>query len=622
MSATNIEVGYGVAAGTDSFAAGLDAARQAAAGIREHSISLALVFASVRYDLEEMLRGIQCVIPGAPILGTTTAGEICNGARSGTVVVVLLASPYMRVAAGIGEKVSSSWEEAVLQAVRGPDLAPYFGADTTGVHKMMTLEGRQAFGLLFSPGNTRYSDSRSFEILEKLKQLSENRLPIFGGSSADDWRMESNFVLHGGRACKDSLLVAVIETSLQFGMAFHHGFAPGSEQVVITRAQGHEVKELNGRPAAEVFAQLLGESTKALEGKHLTFTTGRPVGIPDPFGQYSICVASFLTPDGGIRFSQPIARGTALTLMQSEPHNLIAAGQEAFRKALVRGNVERPAASIVFSCAVQQKLLGERIGEEIESIMGIAPDVPLAGFYSFGEQGLSDDGVNRHNNAVITILIIGKDLSYAARVASENTVLRRQLEQNILDLKKQEKIIREAEKKYRSIFENDREGIYQTTPEGRFLDVNPAMARMYGYGSPEEMILQVVDRNYVLPEEWERLKRLLAAQTETGDFEVEQRRKDGSTFWASLRVHAVYGEDGRTLHWEGRCIDITERRKTEEELRQTSALIDMIVENIPNMIFLKDAAELRFDHVHHTDTIVTPHIAPLRFAGSRPGSDG
>ena len=232
----------------DSFAAGLDAARQAASGIREHSISLALVFASVRYDMEEMLRGIQQVVPGAPILGTTTAGEICNGIRSGSVVVVLFASPYIKVAAGIGERVSSSWGRAVLQAVSDPGLAPYFGADIGGVHKRMTLEGKQAFGMIFSPGNTRHSNSCSFEILEKLKQLSENRLPFFGGSSADDWRLETNFALLGGKAYEDSLLVAVIETSLQFGMALNHGFRPGPEKAVITRAEGHEIKELNDRP--------------------------------------------------------------------------------------------------------------------------------------------------------------------------------------------------------------------------------------------------------------------------------------------------------------------------------------------------------------------------------------
>ena len=223
MSGNNIEVGHGVAEGADSFAASLDAARQAVASIKEHSASVVLVFASVRYNLEEVLRGIRHVLRGVPILGTTTAGEICNATREGSIVVLVLASPYLKVAIGVGEKVSLSWEDAVMQAVGIPELMPYFASDASAVHKRLTLEGKQVFALLFSPGNTRYSDSCSFEILEKLKQLSQNRLPIFGGSSADDWHMDANFVLHDGKAYRDSMLLAVFETSLQFGMAFYHG---------------------------------------------------------------------------------------------------------------------------------------------------------------------------------------------------------------------------------------------------------------------------------------------------------------------------------------------------------------------------------------------------------------
>ena len=568
----NIEVGQGEADGTDSFAAGFDAARQAVSSIKEHAVSVVLVFASVRYDLEEMLKGVRQAIPGAPILGTTTAGEICGGVRSGSVVVLVLASPYITVSAGVGENVSSNWEAAVLQAVSAPGLSACFGAGFTEAQKKMTLEGRQAFGLIFSPGNTRHSDSRSFEIFEKLKQLSQNRLSIFGGASADDWRMETNFALFNGKAFKDSLLVAVFETGLQFGMAFHHGFTPGPEQVTITRSEGREIRELNGRPAAEVLSGLPVAPVEALEGKHLTFTGGRFIGVSDPYGGYSISAASFITPGGGVRVSRPVPRGTVLTFMEGAPDNIIAAGQEAFRKASARGNVERPAAIIVFSCAVRRKLLGERIEEEISSIVKMAPDVPLAGFYSFGEQGLSDEGVNRHDNGAITTLVIGADLSYAARVASENIALRQQMEQVILDLETQQKTVREAEKKYRAIFENAREGIYQSTPEGRYLNVNPAMAKMYGYASPEEMISQVrsIGRDaYVNPQEREELIRRIAEQSEIGDFEVEQRRKDGSTFLASLIVHAVRGKDGRTKYWEGRCIDITARKHAEERVRQS-----------------------------------------------------
>jgi PAS domain S-box-containing protein len=138
--------------------------------------------------------------------------------------------------------------------------------------------------------------------------------------------------------------------------------------------------------------------------------------------------------------------------------------------------------------------------------------------------------------------------------------------------KQTEEALREAEKKYRSLFENAREGIYQSTPEGNYFTVNPAMARSYGYSSPEEMIgsIDSIDRQiFVIPEKRQELKRILETKGEMNDFEVQQRRKDGSTFWASLNVHAAYAEEGSILYWEGRSVDITERKRAEEALKQS-----------------------------------------------------
>jgi PAS domain S-box-containing protein len=138
--------------------------------------------------------------------------------------------------------------------------------------------------------------------------------------------------------------------------------------------------------------------------------------------------------------------------------------------------------------------------------------------------------------------------------------------------KQTEEAQREAEKKYHSLFENAREGIYQSTPEGRYFTVNPAMAKSYGYYSPEEMIASIdsIDHQiFVIPEKRQELKGILETKGEENDFEVEQRRKDGSTFWASLNVHVVYAEDGSILYWEGRSVDITKRKRAEEALKQS-----------------------------------------------------
>ncbi|HEY6005127.1 MAG TPA: FIST N-terminal domain-containing protein [Anaeromyxobacter sp.] len=244
----NIEVGAAVGRGTASYEAGAQAARDALAGIRRHGPAAVLVFASVRHDLEALLRGVRSATGDAPLVGATTAGEICGGHHRESAVVGVLASPFLSVRVGVGEGVSRDWRAALEQALSTPGLAPFFDG-TPHAWADLASRGRSAFAILVSPGNTRGAVSHSFDLLEALKRRSLGCLPIFGGSAADDWRMERNFALADGRAVPDAVLVALCETDLQFGIGLEHGLRASSARATVTEASGHEVIQLDGRPA-------------------------------------------------------------------------------------------------------------------------------------------------------------------------------------------------------------------------------------------------------------------------------------------------------------------------------------------------------------------------------------
>ncbi|MBF0118346.1 MAG: FIST C-terminal domain-containing protein [Desulfobacterales bacterium] len=430
MCNKNIEIGYGISKEESSFSAGLEAAKQAASAIITNAISVVVVFASVKYNLIELIKGVKESAGNCQLIGTTTAGEICNGMHQKSVVVVIIASPYIKVHVGLGENVSKNLENAISQATRG--ISAFFTLDDNKIWEKLMLEGSSALSILFSPGNTKYSNSKSYNILEELKRLSMSKMPIFGGSSADDWKMEKNYVLFDNACYEDSILISVFEISLKFGTAFSHGFIPTNNRAVATRVEENEVIELDGKPADEVYSKLIGSSKEELINKHLTFTSGKPAGIRDPYGQYSINIASFFTQRGGVKFSQPIPEDSVLTIMKAEPYNLIFAGREALRKAALRGDISNNIAVIfVFSCALRYGILKNKVEEEITSIKNMFTDAPVVGFYSFGEQGLADDGINRHNNGVITILVISKELSYSANVSVQNKILQKKLEETI-----------------------------------------------------------------------------------------------------------------------------------------------------------------------------------------------
>ncbi len=498
LNMANLQVGFGVAQEDDAWQAGNAAGRQARRGLAPENLAAVLVFASVRYDLPALLKGVQAVFDQVPVLGASTAGEIVNAPRQGSVVVIALASPYLQVRLGLGQGVSRDWRGAVLQAVNAPEVAPFFSLRDVSAWSELTRHGKSAFALLFSPGNTRAADSLSYEILEELKNLSQGRLPILGGGSADDWRMEGNYVFLGQQAYSDSMLIAVFETRLRFGIGVAHGYRPLLQRATVTKARDHEVLELDGRPAAEVYCDLNKLPRQRLEGAHLTLATGRPVGLLYAYGQYSLAVASYFTPENGIRFSQPVAEGTVLTMMAAGLEDLINAGQEAMRKAMLRGDIRDPAMALVFSCALRRRFLGERIGGEIQGIQSILPGVPVLGFYSFGEQALADDGVNRHHNDVIAVLVLDQELSHGAQVALENERLRRELEgqsfalissnlqlqQEIAERQLAEKALRQNEQFLANIFDSIQDGISILDTDYRILRVNPTIEEWFAPSMP------------------------------------------------------------------------------------------------------------------------------------------
>ncbi len=138
---------------------------------------------------------------------------------------------------------------------------------------------------------------------------------------------------------------------------------------------------------------------------------------------------------------------------------------------------------------------------------------------------------------------------------------------DITGRKKAEEERRRAEEKYRSIFENAIEGIFEATADGRLITANPALARMLGYESAEEMVGMVFGARHQMFADPDRCTELVTLLTERGavsGFEVRACRKDHSEIWASVNVRALRGADGERLGFEGTVEDITGRRRAEQ----------------------------------------------------------
>jgi PAS domain S-box-containing protein len=127
-----------------------------------------------------------------------------------------------------------------------------------------------------------------------------------------------------------------------------------------------------------------------------------------------------------------------------------------------------------------------------------------------------------------------------------------------------------AEAKYRSIFENAVEGIFQSSPDGKYITANPALARIYGYSAPEEVTANFTDiehQLYVDPKRRAEFVRLIEKYGSISEFESQIYRRDGSIVWILEKAYAVRDEQGKLLYYEGLIEDITQRKQAEEALR-------------------------------------------------------
>jgi len=133
------------------------------------------------------------------------------------------------------------------------------------------------------------------------------------------------------------------------------------------------------------------------------------------------------------------------------------------------------------------------------------------------------------------------------------------------------------EQRYRGIFEHAIEGIFQTTPDGRYIGANPALARMYGYDSAKELTGELRDiarQLYVNPGRRDEFLQEMDRHGRVANFESQVFRKDGSVIWISENTVAVRDSSGRLLYYEGFVVEITERRAAEEELRMARAELE------------------------------------------------
>ena len=370
----------------DAGAAGTEAAR---AALARDDAQLLILFCSHRYDLPALLAAIDAESGGTPLIGCSTAGEIATGGPGDAgVVVVALGGPGFSVrtaaAAGLGRLREAGAEVAAAVA----ELEP---------------RAHQAL-LLLSDGLA--GDQQ--EIVRGAHSVLGGGVPLVGGCAGDDLEMRRTFQMHDGELLEGAVVGAAIGSDAPLGIGVRHGWRRIGEPLLVTRSEGTEVLELDGRPALDAYFDRLEVPAEARgdADAFTRFALTHPIGMARGRGEEQI---RFI---GGGDFERrslqciaEVPEGASAWLMEGDEDSVLDATDAACGDALGAIDGADPLGLLVFDCIARRGVLGDGISTEVERISEQAEGAPVAGFYTYGEIARTR-GVSGFHNQTLVVLAV------------------------------------------------------------------------------------------------------------------------------------------------------------------------------------------------------------------------
>ena len=397
----DISSGVGRSDKKDSYEAGREATDEAVNAI-SNSPQILFVFADRDYDREALLAGVTSVCGNVPMVGGTTAGELSTkGFSLNSVVVMALNSETLDFTTGIGRKMSEDENRC------GKDLID----DISKKHSF-----DDALSLLVFPDGM---GGDGCKVIDGINSALSQKLEIIGGCLGDGDAFGHTYQFYNGKVYEDAIPGVLISGNGKFstGIGVRSGFESIGNKMFCTESDGNIVKRIDGIKALDLYRELLGdERTKRLPGIFLEYPFGlidEKVSISGEEYFQLRCGLTADESDGSITCAGSIPEGSAITITTGSRGDLINGAKLAAEQAKASLGDATPKFIMVFSCVGRKLVLGRRVEEEIAIVKKtIGNDVPLIGFYTYGEIGPIDKKRNslceaKFHNETLVIWILG-----------------------------------------------------------------------------------------------------------------------------------------------------------------------------------------------------------------------
>lgn len=368
-----IYAGAGLSKQKDPYQAGYEACKRAMEQSGKKKPDLTVVFSSVSFDQKELIRGVREASGNAPLVGCTDAGEIVSdGPNKNSVGVMAIASNQITFSTGLGKDIKAGARQAgqaVAKEVKKKAKDPF-----------------RAF-IMFPDVLT----GNGADIVRGVLDVLGEHFPVVGGAAGDDFLFKTTYEYRDDEVISGAVAGVGLSGKFSMGVGVRHGWMPIGVPMKVTKAEGSVVHELDNRPAVSIYEDYFGEKAEELRAEPLArMAITYPLGIKVPeLEEYLIRDPITVDDKGAITCAAEIPEGSEIRLMIGSKEKAVEAAQDAARKLMKDFEAEksRPKFVLMFNCIAREKLFGQTANDEIQAVMEIiGKNVPLLGFYTYGEQ--------------------------------------------------------------------------------------------------------------------------------------------------------------------------------------------------------------------------------------------
>ncbi len=308
----SIRVGVGTSENPDAFLAGREAARGACQSIQAAFLDLLIIFASVKFNQQNLLRGIKSVCRDAAIIGCSTAGEITTaGSAKNSVAIMGFTSTTLDFATGLGcglaQDARAAGQKCAQEAIRA------------------RLRKRNVF-VMFPDGLS----GNGADVVKGAQDVLGTSFPVVGGSAGDDYLFKKTYQYYRDKVFSDAVVGILFGGAVSVGIGSRHGWHAIGKAHEVTAAGGNIVEKLDGKEALRIYQDYFGEEAQNLKKfAWAKIGTIYPMGmsIPDE-EEYLIRYAFRATPEGALVCATEIPRGSQVRLMIADKDGVLNAAEK------------------------------------------------------------------------------------------------------------------------------------------------------------------------------------------------------------------------------------------------------------------------------------------------------